>query len=202
MTKAERKPRKTEPLDASQDLKRTPSQGSEADLTRRAILANLRHELRTPLNAIIGYSEMLLEDAEDQGKKDYISDLGKIHSGGNQLLGLVNEILDPAKIDAAQGDLDLEAFGVKLRHELRTPLNAIIGYSEMLLEDAEDQGQEDFITDLRKIHSAANRFLSLINDIVNFSKIEAGVEDQNLETIDKSAIIQDVALCSLLTTMR
>jgi adenylate cyclase len=192
MTKTERRPRKTEPRGASQDLKGTPGQGLEADWTRRAILANLRHELRTPLNAIIGYSEILMEDAKGQGKKDYVSDLGKIHSAANQLLALVDEILDPAKIDAAQGDLDLETFGAKLRHELRTPLNAIIGYSEMLLEDAKDRGQEDFITDLRKIHSAANRFLSLINDIVNFSKIEAGVEDQNLETIDKSGIIQDV----------
>ena len=86
MTKTERKSRKTEPRDASQDLKKTPSQGHDADRTQWAVLSNLRHELRTLLNAIIGYSEMLLEDAEDAGKKVYISDLGKIHAAGKQLL--------------------------------------------------------------------------------------------------------------------
>jgi len=79
-----------------------------------------------------------------------------------------------------------------LRHELRTPLNAIIGYSEMLLEDAEVQDQEAFTSDLMKIHSAGERFLSLINDLVNVSKIEAGVMEPYPETTEVSSMIQDV----------
>jgi two-component system response regulator len=196
MTKTERKSLKTGPQDASQDLKKTPSQGHDADRTPWAVLSNLRHELRTLLNAIIGYSEMLLEDAEDAGKKVYISDLGKIHAAGKQLLALVDEILQPAKIDAALENLDLEAFGAKLRHELRTPLNAIIGYSEMLLEDAEKQGQVNFIPDLQKIDAAGQRFLGLINNIVKHSKIQSGKMDTDIVTLTSSSgtlsLIQDL----------
>jgi len=129
----------------------TAAQGSNDVRAQRAILANLRHELRTPLNAIIGYSEMLIED--DQA--DLSPNLTKVHAAGNQLLTLVNDILDPAGIEIGQLELDLEALGAQLRHELHTPLNAVIGYSEMLLEDAQDLGLKALIGDLQRIHAAA-----------------------------------------------
>lgn len=163
---------------------------SDADRTRRALLANVRHELRTPLNAIIGYSEMLLEDVADRGSGNLHSDLGKIHSAGSQLLALVNDVLDPARVAAGEPDLDLESLGANLRHDLRTPINSIIGYSEMLKEEAEAQEQVDIIPDLQKIHSAADRFLILIDDVVDFSRIEAGEMPPHLRASDTAAIIQ------------
>jgi CheY-like chemotaxis protein len=153
------------------------------DRTRRVLLANVRHELRTPLNAVIGYSEMLLEDFEDQGSESLRSDLEKIHSAGGQLLALVNDALDPAKFEANDPDLDL-------RHDLRTPINSIIGYSEMLQEEAEALNHTDIIPDLQKIHSAAERFLFLIDDVVDFSRIEAGEMAPHLQASDTAAIIQ------------
>jgi CheY-like chemotaxis protein len=168
------------------------SQESEAIRIHRAFLAHLRHELRTPLNAVIGYSEMLLEDAEDEGLEDFTPDLQKIRTAGKELLALVNDILDPAKVEAGKLDIDLEALEANLRHALLTPVNAVVGYSEMLLEDAADEGQEDFIPDLEKIHTAAGRFLALINDLVNFSKIEAGKIDADLRTAATLSMIQDV----------
>jgi signal transduction histidine kinase len=71
-------------------------------------LAKMSHELRTPLNAVIGYSQILLEDAEDEGDVEAVSDLGKIHSAGQHLLKLVNEILDLSKIEAGRMELDLQ----------------------------------------------------------------------------------------------
>jgi signal transduction histidine kinase len=65
-------------------------------------------------------------------------------------------------------------FLANMSHELRTPLNAIIGYSEMLQEEAQDLHQDSFIPDLEKINAAAKHQLSLINDILDLSKIEAG----------------------------
>jgi len=125
------------------------------------------------LNTIIGYSELLLEDAEDAVNKVYMSDMGKIHTAGKQLLTLVDESLKPAKIDADRGNLDLEALGAKLHHELRTPLNTIISSSEMLLEYAGKQSHENFIADLQKIDAAGQRILDLINNIVKQSKIQS-----------------------------
>ena len=69
-----------------------------------------------------------------------------------------------------------------MSHELRTPLNAIIGYSEMLIEDAEALGQHATLADLRKIHGAGKHLLALINDILDLSKIEAGKMGLCLET--------------------
>ena len=65
-------------------------------------------------------------------------------------------------------------FLANMSHELRTPLHAIIGYSEMLQEEARDLQQDAFIPDLEKINAAAKHLLSLITDILDLSKIEAG----------------------------
>ncbi len=81
-------------------------------------------------------------------------------------------------------------FLANMSHELRTPLNAIIGYSEMLREDAEAEGFEQAAPDLDKIHSAAHHLLTLINDILDLSKIEAGRMDLYVETFDLSVEIQ------------
>ena len=84
------------------------------------------------------------------------------------------------------------AFLANMSHELRTPLNAIIGYSDLLKEDAEDLGCEDFIPDLLKIQTAGKHLLSLISDILDISKIEAGRMELYLETFNPAHLIDDV----------
>jgi CheY-like chemotaxis protein len=146
----------------------------ETARTDRALLANLRHELRTPLNAIIGYSEMLLEDAEAHGQPGWVPDLERVHTAGRQLLELVNQILDPAKVEAGALDMDLATLEAGLRLELLTPITAAIGYAEMLLEDAREGDAADMVPDLERILTAARRFLALIGDIVHFPLRQAG----------------------------
>jgi len=83
-----------------------------ANQSKSAFLANMSHELRTPLNAIIGYSEMLEEDAQAAGQKEFVSDLQKIRSSGKHLLGLINDVLDLSKVEAGKMKLFLEMFDV------------------------------------------------------------------------------------------
>jgi signal transduction histidine kinase/DNA-binding response OmpR family regulator/HAMP domain-containing protein len=83
-------------------------------------------------------------------------------------------------------------FLANMSHELRTPLNAIIGYSEMLEEEAGDLGQEGFVPDLQKIHGAGKHLLSLINNVLDLSKIEAGKMDLYLENFAIASTIQEV----------
>jgi GAF domain-containing protein/CheY-like chemotaxis protein/anti-sigma regulatory factor (Ser/Thr protein kinase) len=83
-----------------------------ADRHKSEFLANMSHELRTPLNAIIGYSEMLQEDAADQGAEPLIDDLKKINAAGKHLLELINAVLDLSKIEAGKMELYLESFEV------------------------------------------------------------------------------------------
>ncbi|MEM7018707.1 MAG: ATP-binding protein [Pseudomonadota bacterium] len=85
-------------------------------------------------------------------------------------------------------------FLANMSHELRTPMNAIIGYSEMLKEDAADFGYEDIVDDIDKIHSAGRHLLSMINDILDISKIEAGKMDLYVEDFDVSKTLQELMI--------
>ena len=79
---------------------------------KSTFLANMSHELRTPLNAIIGYSEMLQEDAVDEGAEGLVPDLKRVNAAGKHLLELINSILDLSKIEAGKMELQLEDFNV------------------------------------------------------------------------------------------
>ncbi len=118
-----------------------------------------------------------------------------------RLIGTVQDITERqraeefrlAKEAAEEANRAKSAFLANMSHELRTPLNAIIGYSEMLQEEAEDLGQDDFITDLEKINSAGKQLLGLISDILDFSKIEAGRMNLHWETFEIPPLIWEVA---------
>jgi CheY-like chemotaxis protein/anti-sigma regulatory factor (Ser/Thr protein kinase) len=79
-----------------------------------------------------------------------------------------------------------------MSHELRTPLNAIIGYSEMLQEDAVDEGADNLVPDLKKVNAAGKHLLELINSILDLSKIEAGKMELQLEEFSVSGIVDDI----------
>src|SRR4051812_21778600 len=117
---------------------------------------SLKHELRTPLNQIIGYTEMLIEEAQDKKQERFIPDLERIHAAGRRLLTVVDDLFDSTQTSEKKLD---ESY---LQHELRTPLNQIIGYTEMLQEEATERSQQPFISDFQRIHTAARELLNLL----------------------------------------
>jgi len=102
------------------------------------------------------------------------------------------EALLRAKEAAEAANRSKSQFLANMSHELRTPLNAIIGYSEILEEQASDTGHDDYIPDLQKIHSAGRHLQSLIDDILDLSKIEAGKMELDLDTFDIAEMIREV----------
>jgi signal transduction histidine kinase/CheY-like chemotaxis protein len=117
--------------------------------------------------------------------------LAQIEARDHHLLD-VNERLKQSEQAALEASQAKSEFLAKMSHELRTPLNAIIGYSEMLQEEAEDGGQDDWIPDLERIHSSGKHLLALINDILDLSKIEAGKMELYLEEFAVQPMLQEV----------
>lgn len=116
-------------------------------------LSRMRHELRTPINHVLGYCEMLMEEA--RLPKNAAEDLLRIHAGGRELQTLIARYFDEDQF-FLQRDLH------QLYHELRTPVNHIIGYSDLLIEQAEDPATRAAVPDLQKIRDAASHWLALM----------------------------------------
>jgi two-component system, sensor histidine kinase and response regulator len=165
----------------------SPSEASEIEI----FLANLRHGLRTPLNAIIGYSEILIEDAAGSPNAPSIPDLEKIRVAGTAMLSVVNSSLDDARLGST---FDVTTFAREARFELGTPLTAILGYTEILIEEAEDAGLTDAAADLEKIHLAAKRLQILIDEIYKLSHLDAQGAVL-LASADMSDAIRDLIVC-------
>jgi signal transduction histidine kinase/CheY-like chemotaxis protein len=102
------------------------------------------------------------------------------------------EELLKAKHLAEEANRAKSTFLANMSHELRTPLNAIIGYSEMLEEETRDSGKIENVQDLKKIQTAGKHLLSLINDVLDLSKIEAGKMGLHLEIFDVPQVIEEM----------
>jgi signal transduction histidine kinase/DNA-binding response OmpR family regulator/HAMP domain-containing protein len=108
-----------------------------------------------------------------------------------EMLGEMVDDLAEARDAAMKATETKGQFLANMSHELRTPLNAVIGITEMLEEDVEDLGLEEFKEPLGRISRAGKHLLNLINDILDLSKIEAGKMELHLEQIDLKGVIDD-----------
>jgi PAS domain S-box-containing protein len=140
-----------------------------ANRAKSTFLANMSHELRTPMNAIIGYSEMLAEDAEDEGHDEIVPDLEKINAAGKHLLALINDILDLSKIEAGRMDLFLETFN--LRHMLDEAVATVLP----LITKNENKLETDFPDDLGTVRVDLTKLRqALFNLLSNAAKFTEG----------------------------
>lgn len=152
----------------TQELEIARDKANAASDTKSKFLANMSHELRTPLNAIIGYSEMISEEAEEEGHDWLIEDAKKIKDSATHQLQLINDILDHSKIEAGKLELYVSDY------DLEEALAFIKNVSQPLATKNSNQLHYDFDESLGVMHSDETRLrqtlLNLLSNACKFTK--------------------------------
>ncbi|MCB0167510.1 MAG: PAS domain-containing protein, partial [Anaerolineae bacterium] len=176
---------------------------TDAELLEPNIAAALR---QNDLKVIETGQELVLEEnfITLQGNRVVLSRKVPLRNASGTITGVMGISVDitarkQVEVELQQAKEAAEAasraksqFLANMSHELRTPLNAIIGYSEILLEEAEELALDSFRPDLEKIQTAGKHLLNIISDVLDLSKIEAGKIELYLESIDIKEMIQTI----------
>ena len=144
--------------------------------TKSLFLANMSHELRTPLNAVMGYSELLIEEAEDDENLALKNDLTKIHTAGRHLLELINDILDLSKIEAGKMEVYLERFSLaSIFREIKQTMQPLVHTNNNALGIKLDVEQDLILNDKQKIKQIIYNLVSNSCKFTENGKIEIHV---------------------------
>ena len=159
----------------------------------------LRHRLERHRNPVGPYEHLRSDGGwlriseqktGDGGIVGVFTDITEAKAREAELGEMVDRLADARDV-AVKATEAKSLFLANMSHELRTPLNAIIGITEMLEEEAVDDGQGELVEPLQRIHRAGRHLLELINDILDLSKIEAGKMELHIERFDLATIIDD-----------
>jgi signal transduction histidine kinase/CheY-like chemotaxis protein len=147
-----------------------------ANRTKSTFLANMSHELRTPMNAILGYSEMLIEEAEQSNAQEFSADLNKIRGAGKHLLSLINDVLDLSKIEAGKMTLFVEEVDVaRLVHDVVATIQPLVSKNANELQVDLGENCGTIRADLTKIRQTLLNLLSNASKFTDRGKITLSV---------------------------
>jgi signal transduction histidine kinase/CheY-like chemotaxis protein len=169
----------------TEQLKQAMEAAEDASRAKSGFLANMSHELRTPMNAIIGYSEMLMEDAEDEGNEAAAGDLKKIHSAGTHLLSLINDVLDLSKIEAGRMDVYLESFEIPaMVRDVVSTIDALVKKNSNQLKVEIDPSLGTMRADVTKVRQALFNLLSNAAKFTHEGEVGLVVQGEHEEGVD------------------
>ncbi|MBL8171979.1 MAG: response regulator [Acidobacteria bacterium] len=129
--------------------------------------AHLRHEIRSALNAIIGYSDVLHGEAQDEDQQELLAGFKRLHKGGQRLLNIANALLEASRLETGTLVLSLDGLVSKLRQQMQAPAAELLAFSEQLLKRSLELKRETAAADLRKVRSAVEKLLMLLERGLN-----------------------------------
>jgi signal transduction histidine kinase len=152
-------------------------------------------ELRTLLKPLQALTEFTVRVAEGDlsGRAEVVRpvEVGRLTLAFNRMVERLGATL-VSKDAAEAADAAKTRFLATMSHELRTPLNAAIGYSQLIQEVCQDRGIEGLADDLGRIERAGGVLLHLVNQVLDYSKAEAGRIELYPETFLLPSVVQDV----------
>ncbi len=146
---------------AYEELQRTAAQLRELDILRSQFLANMSHELRTPLNSIIGFSRVLLKGIDGPLTELQQTDLTSIYNNGQNLLGLINDVLDMSRIEAGKMELVFEPV------DLKPVIDGVMSTAIGLVKDKPVELVKEIADDLPIIRADTTRIRQVILNLVS-----------------------------------
>jgi signal transduction histidine kinase/CheY-like chemotaxis protein len=168
------------------------------------ISSRLQRVISDPVLDLTGIAKVVSrnKDYAVRAKKRGDDEIGLLVDSFNEMLNQIqiredglkaaHEQANEARDKAEAASRAKGTFLANMSHELRTPLNAILAYSQILQDEAKDRNQEVFIPDLQKINTAGKHLLTLINDVLDLSKIEAGKMELVLSDFEVAKLLEDV----------
>jgi signal transduction histidine kinase/ActR/RegA family two-component response regulator len=145
--------------------RQTAERLAEVDRLKSQFLANMSHELRTPLNSIIGFSRVILKGIDGPLTDLQVQDLSSINNAGQHLLGLINDILDMARIEAGKMELVLDEV------DLHDTLKGVLSTTVALVKDKKVRLVEDLAPGLPRVRADSMRIRQvLLNLLSNAAK--------------------------------
>lgn len=175
----------TKRVQIQDELRSARDAAEAANRTKSVFLANMSHELRTPLNAIIGYSEMLEEDAQSEGRMDFVQDLQKIKFAGKNLLELINDVLDLSKIEAGKVEFYAESIDlIAMVQQLASTIQPLVSKNgnTLQLHFSDDLGRA--FTDQTKLRQVMLNLLSNACKFTERGTVTLSATRETLENVD------------------
>jgi signal transduction histidine kinase len=153
----------------AEKLAATADEAREASQAKSAFLANMSHELRTPLNAILGFSEIMKDQhLGPVSNPRYLSYAGDIHASGRHLLGIINDILDMAKIESGTMTLD-NAEEFALVPALSASLTMLAGLGEKHGVDVRGQWSDETVRLMAVERMVRQIVINLVGNAIKFT---------------------------------
>ena len=167
------------------ESKRAKVQTHAANQAKEQFLANMGVELRTPMNAIMGYTEILQEDAREQGLNELIPDLQNIHGASYHLLDLINNLFDMSRIESSQMDLYIETFDIApMIQDVVSTISPLLVNQSNLLKVFCDPALGTMSADLTKVRQNLLNLLTNANKFSQQSTISLTVMRETVKGVD------------------